>query len=44
MVAQEKGDWTEIRQLAAQTNIPEDQIANARWEAMQWARQISSEE
>jgi len=44
MVAQEKGDWTEIRQLAAQTKIPEDQIANARWEAMQWARQISSEE
>jgi len=42
MVAQEKADWDTVTLIAGRLHIPETLIAECRWEAMQWARQMTA--
>ncbi len=43
MVARESGDWDTIRQIAPQLHLTENEIGQAYWDAMQWARMVTSE-
>jgi len=42
MLAQESGDWKAANTLTLQLHLSEADVADAYWEAMQWARQVSS--
>jgi EAL and modified HD-GYP domain-containing signal transduction protein len=42
MLAQESGDWKTASDLAAQLHLAECDVAKCYWQAMQWARQVSS--
>ncbi len=42
MLAQESGDWKAASALATQLHLSEADIADAYWNAMQWARQVSA--
>ena len=42
MLAQEAGDWKTASVLSSQLHLSEADVANAYWEAMQWARQVSA--
>ena len=42
MMAQESGVWQESAQLARQLHLSESTVAEAYWQAMQWAQQVSS--
>ncbi|HXM65921.1 MAG TPA: HDOD domain-containing protein [Candidatus Acidoferrum sp.] len=42
MLAQESGNWKAASALAAQLRLSEADIADAYWNAMQWARQVSA--
>jgi EAL and modified HD-GYP domain-containing signal transduction protein len=42
MLAQESGDWKAANALTLQLHLSEAEVADAYWEAMQWARQVSS--
>jgi hypothetical protein len=42
MLAQESGEWKTASELAAQLHLPESEVAECYWQAMQWARQVSS--
>ena len=42
MLAQESGDWKATSALAIQLHLSEADIADAYWNAMQWARQVSA--
>jgi hypothetical protein len=42
MLAQEAGDRMAARESAAQLRISESEIAVLWWQAMKWARQVSS--
>ncbi len=41
MLARESGDWENTGALATQLHLPETEIAESYWQAMQWARQVS---
>ncbi len=43
MLARESGDWPSIRELAPQLQLNESEINQAYWQAMQWARVVTSE-
>jgi len=42
MLAHESGDWTVTAERARQLGLNESEVAELYWQAMQWARQISS--
>jgi c-di-GMP-related signal transduction protein len=42
MLAQESGDWKAAGALTTQLHLREADVAEAFWEAMQWARQVSA--
>jgi EAL and modified HD-GYP domain-containing signal transduction protein len=42
MVARESGEWENIRELAREIQISESGIAEAYWQAMEWARGVSA--
>lgn len=42
MLAQEAADWDKVTRLSAQMQIQEAFVAECRWEAMEWARQMTS--
>jgi len=42
MLAQEAADWDNVTGLSAQMHIPEAFVAECRWEAMEWARQMTT--
>ncbi len=42
MLAQESGDWNAASGLTTQLHLSEGDVADAYWQAMQWARQVSS--
>jgi c-di-GMP-related signal transduction protein len=42
MLAQESGEWTAVKELANQLQLSESDVSAAYWQAMQWARQVSS--
>jgi hypothetical protein len=42
MLAQEAGKWQAAKESAAQLRISESEAGEMWWQAMQWARQVSS--
>jgi EAL and modified HD-GYP domain-containing signal transduction protein len=42
MLAREAGKWLAAKQSAAQLRISESEAGEIWWQAMQWARQVSS--
>lgn len=42
MLAKENGDWERARESADQLHISESETAEFWWQALQWARQVSS--
>jgi c-di-GMP-related signal transduction protein len=42
MLALESADWQHTAQLSQAMGLSETDVAHAHWEAMQWARQVSS--
>ncbi len=42
MLAQESGDWKAATALTSQLHLNESDVADAYWDAMQWARQVSA--
>jgi c-di-GMP-related signal transduction protein len=42
MLARESGEWQDIGNLARQLQLTESEIGQAYWQAMQWARMVSS--
>ena len=43
MLAQESGEWKAVSDLSSQLRLSEADVADAHWQALQWARQVSSE-
>jgi len=41
MLAQESGEWKTASELTAQLHLSESDVAEAYWQTMQWARQVS---
>jgi EAL and modified HD-GYP domain-containing signal transduction protein len=42
MLAQESGEWTAVKALTTELQLNESDVSEAYWQAMQWARQVSS--
>jgi c-di-GMP-related signal transduction protein len=42
MLAQESGEWTAAKKLTTELHLNESDVAMAYWQAMQWARQVST--
>jgi EAL and modified HD-GYP domain-containing signal transduction protein len=42
MLARESGDWASTAQRSRELGLAESEVAEAFWQSMQWARQISS--
>jgi EAL and modified HD-GYP domain-containing signal transduction protein len=42
MLAQESGAWQSSRDLAGQLHLNEGEVAQAYWQSMEWAREMSS--
>ncbi|MGA8153938.1 MAG: HDOD domain-containing protein [Terriglobales bacterium] len=42
MLAQEAADWERVTSLSAQMQVQENFVAECRWEAMEWARQMTT--
>jgi c-di-GMP-related signal transduction protein len=42
MLARESGDWIATAAFARQLNLSDSDVAQAYWQAMQWARQINT--
>jgi c-di-GMP-related signal transduction protein len=42
MLAQDAADWEKVTSLSAQLHIQEAFVAECRWEAMEWARQMTT--
>jgi len=42
MIARESGDWEATGASARQLSLAESDVAQAYWQAMQWARQINA--
>jgi c-di-GMP-related signal transduction protein len=41
MLAQESGEWQAVSDLSSQLHIPETDVAEAYWQALQWGREVS---
>ncbi|HVI10886.1 MAG TPA: HDOD domain-containing protein [Candidatus Binatia bacterium] len=44
MLAQESGEWKAVGELCREFGLTESEVSQAHWEAMQWARQVSTGE
>jgi EAL and modified HD-GYP domain-containing signal transduction protein len=42
MLAQETADWDQVTSLCSKMGVDESFVAKCRWDAMQWARQMTS--
>ena len=42
MLARESGDWAATGERSRKLGLSESEVAEAYWQAMQWARQIST--
>jgi c-di-GMP-related signal transduction protein len=42
MLAQESGEWHAVSDLSSQLHLNETDVAEAHWQALQWAREVSS--
>jgi c-di-GMP phosphodiesterase len=42
MLAQEKGDWDAAQTIATKLRMSDSEVGEMRWQAMQWARQVST--
>jgi len=42
MLAQEKADWTTLSALCSQLKLTESRVTECHWQAMQWAREMTS--
>jgi EAL and modified HD-GYP domain-containing signal transduction protein len=42
MLAQESGEWKTASELASQMHLSDSDVADSYWQAMQWAREVSS--
>jgi len=42
MLAQESGEWAEVKGLAEQLQLLEEEVASTWWEALQWAQEATS--
>jgi c-di-GMP-related signal transduction protein len=42
MMAQESGDWKAVGELTTQLHLSESDVSESYWQAMKWARQVSS--
>ncbi len=43
MLAQESGDWQGTAELSRSMKLPESEVAEKYWQAMQWAREMSGQ-
>jgi EAL and modified HD-GYP domain-containing signal transduction protein len=41
MLAQESGEWQAVNDLSRQLSLSDSDVANAHWQALQWAREVS---
>ena len=41
MLAQESGEWKAVSDLSSQLHLSETDVADAHWQALQWAREVS---
>jgi len=41
MLAQESGEWQAVNDLSRQLCLSDSDVANAHWQALQWAREVS---
>jgi EAL and modified HD-GYP domain-containing signal transduction protein len=42
MLAQESGEWSQSSELAKQLQLPDEEVASAWWQALQWAQEATS--
>jgi hypothetical protein len=42
MLAQEAGNWATAQTFATKLRVSESELGEMWWQAMQWARQVSS--
>jgi c-di-GMP-related signal transduction protein len=42
MLAQESGEWQAVSDLSSQLHLAEADVAEAHWQALQWAREVTS--
>jgi c-di-GMP-related signal transduction protein len=42
MLAQESGEWSKSSELAKQLKLPDEEVASAWWQALQWAQAATS--
>jgi len=42
MLAQESGEWKTAGELTTQLHLTENEVAECYWQAMQWAREVST--
>ena len=42
MIAQEAANWSSVSGLCAQLKLPESQVTECHWQAMQWAREMTA--
>jgi c-di-GMP-related signal transduction protein len=42
MLAQESGEWKTVSELTLQLHLNDSDVAESYWQAMQWARQVST--
>jgi EAL and modified HD-GYP domain-containing signal transduction protein len=42
MLAQESGEWKAVSELSGQLHLSESDVANAHWQALHWAREVSA--
>jgi c-di-GMP-related signal transduction protein len=43
MLAQESGEWEIARELTRELHLSDETVAQAHWEAMKWAREVTGE-
>lgn len=43
MLARESGDWNGTAECSRKLGLSESEVAAAFWQAMQWARQVTSQ-
>jgi c-di-GMP-related signal transduction protein len=42
MLAQESGEWKAVAELSSQLHLTENDVADSHWQALLWARQVTS--
>jgi c-di-GMP-related signal transduction protein len=42
MLAQESGEWKAVKELTAELHLSDADVADAHWQAMQWAREVNT--